>query len=105
MAVQSDGGGVDASTPALIVHSGRVQGVADRVGTAAQAGGSVLLGQGAYGQLCGFLPYVMNRLQGMVVGGLSTAQSSLRDTAVRLRTAAQSYDEADVRARQRLGPS
>jgi hypothetical protein len=105
MAVQSDGGGVDASIPSLIVHAGRVQGVADRVGTAAQAGGSVPLGQGAYGRLCGFLPYVVNKLQGMVVDGLGTAESSLRDTAARLRTAAQAYDEADGRAQQRLGPS
>ena len=73
MAVQSDGGGVDASIPALVVHAGRVQGVATQVGTAARAGETVMLGQGAYGYLCGFMPAVVNRLQGIVTRGLHTA--------------------------------
>jgi hypothetical protein len=104
VAVQSDGGGVDASIPALVVHAGRVQGVATQVGTAAQAGETVMLGQGAYGHLCGFMPAVVNRLQGLVTRGLHTAEGSLRDTADRLRTAAQAYEGADERAGQRLGP-
>ena len=104
MAVRSDGGGIDASIPALVVHAGRVQGVATRVGTARQAGESVMLGLGAYGHLCGFMPAVVNTLQGFLVRGMGTAESSLRDTADRLRTAAQAYEGSDDRARQRLGP-
>jgi hypothetical protein len=104
VAVQSDGGGVDASIPALVVHAGRIGGIAGQVGSAAQAGEAVLLGQGAYGHLCGFLPSVVNTLQGFVTRGLRTAEGSLRDTADRLRRAATAYQSADDRAQQRLGP-
>ena len=103
MAEQSDGGGLDASIPALVVHAGRVQGVADGIGTARQAAHTVMLGVGAYGQLLGFVPTTINTAQAALTSTLATAESSVRDTADRLRRAAQAYDDADVRARQRMG--
>jgi hypothetical protein len=103
MAELSDGGGIDASIAALLVHAGRVQGIADRIGTARQAAQTVMLGSGAYGQLLDFVPTSINTAQAALTSTLATAESSVRDTADRLRRAAQAYDDADVRARQRLG--
>lgn len=79
-------------------HSGRLDGIADALATAQQAGRAVRLGAGAYGQLCAMLPVLLDGLQEVVVDGIDTAAHSVRDTAGRVRTAAGGYEAADGRS-------
>jgi Excreted virulence factor EspC, type VII ESX diderm len=82
----------------LTRHAGRLDGIADALANAHQAGQSVRLGAGAYGQLCAFLPAVLDGLQQELVDGIATAEWSVRDTAGRVRIAAGRYDVSDGRS-------
>ena len=79
----------------LLSQSGRVEAVAGEVGTAKSAGDAVRVDSGAYGQLCGFVPAIVDGLQNILLDGIGEAQESLHDTAERLRTAAQGYQSTD----------
>lgn len=89
---------VEVTSGELTRHAGRLDGIADALGTAQQAGQAVRLGTGAYGQLCAFLPALLDGLQTVLVDGITTAAHSVRDTAGRVRTAASGYDAADTRS-------
>jgi len=82
----------------LLSHAGRIESIAGQVATAKQAGDVVRLDNGAYGQLCTIVPVLLNGLQDLVIDGIDAAADSLQDTAVRLRTAAQSYQSTDQRS-------
>jgi hypothetical protein len=79
-------------------HAGRLDAIADALTTAQQAGQAVRLGVGAYGQLCALLPPLLDGLQQVLVDGIDTAARSVRDTAGRVRAAADAYDAADGRS-------
>jgi Excreted virulence factor EspC, type VII ESX diderm len=81
----------------LITHAGHVDGVADQVTEAAQAGSAVRAGGDAYGKLGAMVPVMLNGLQDTLIDGISSAATSLRDTGVRLRTTADGYASADQR--------
>lgn len=82
----------------LTRHGGRLDGIADTLATAQQAGQAVRLGAGAYGQLCAMLPALLDGLQQVLVDGIGTAAHSVRDTAGRVRIVADAYDGADGRS-------
>ncbi|HEX5995901.1 MAG TPA: type VII secretion target [Jiangellales bacterium] len=89
---------VEVGPAGLRRHASRLDGIADALANAHQAGQAVRLGAGAYGQLCAFLPAVLDGLQQELIDGIATAQRSVRDTAGRVRTAAGRYDAADGRS-------
>ena len=79
----------------LVTHAGHVEGIADRVATAAPAGGAVRAGADAYGKLCVMVPVMLNALQDVLIDGISAAADSLHDTGARLRTTAAEYESTD----------
>jgi hypothetical protein len=91
---------VDAAS--LVSHAGEVDTIGDGLTAAAQAGLSVQTDTGAYGQLCQFVPALLNGLQQSMVDGMNTAAGSAHDTADALRSVAASYDTADSNAADRL---
>jgi hypothetical protein len=95
------GDGIDVSHSDLVTHAGHVDGIADQITTAKQAGDAVRLGTGAYGKLCTIVPVLLGGLQGILVDGIDAAAHSLHDTGQRLRTAADGYRSADERSQAR----
>lgn len=88
----------------LVSHASAIEAVARDVTTAQQAGQSVQLDVGAYGQLCTTVPALLDVLQSLVVDGIGTAAASLRDTGVRLRSVAAGYQTSDQASSDRLTP-
>jgi hypothetical protein len=81
----------------LVTHAGHVEGIGDRVATAARAGAAVRAGNAAYGKLCVMVPVMLNALQDILSDGINSAADSLHDTGVRLRTTATEYETTDQR--------
>ncbi|MBY8870475.1 ESX-1 secretion-associated protein [Micromonospora sp. PLK6-60] len=86
----------------LIAHAGHLDRTADRIDTARAAGQHVRLGADAYGQLCALMPTLLDGLHRTLVDGIGTAAGSVRDTAGRLRTSAQRYQDTDARVERHL---
>jgi hypothetical protein len=82
---------IDVTSSDLLAHAATIDAIADRVSTAAQAGATVRMDAGAYGQLCTIVPVLLGVLQDRIIDGTATAAGSLHDTGGRLRTAADSY--------------
>jgi hypothetical protein len=87
---------------ALMAHAGEGDRIGDGLTTAAEAGQAVQTGNDAYGQLCQFVPALLNGLRQKIVDGLATASDSAHDTADSLRSVAAAYDAADSSAADRL---
>lgn len=98
----SDPAAFQVNSASLVSHAGEVDGIGDGLASAAHAGQTVLTDTGAYGQLCQFIPALLNALQQDMVGGMNTAADSARETADSLRSVAASYDTADGNAADRL---
>ncbi|GAA1788519.1 hypothetical protein GCM10009682_08260 [Luedemannella flava] len=94
--------GTTVTPEELRAHAWHVSAVADRVALARQAGGTVRLSPGAYGQLCALIPAALGQLQDAVLTTLDSADTALRDSVDRLRIAAGSYEVTDGRAHDRL---
>jgi hypothetical protein len=86
----------------LVAHAARVDGVGDGLTIAAQAGEAARTDAGAYGQLCQFVPALLNVLQSQVIDGIATAAGSVHDTADALRWVAAAYNGSDERAADRI---
>lgn len=79
----------------LLAHARTVDAIAAEVETARQAGDAVRVGASAYGQLCGFVPALLDHFQGAIVDGMGVAAQSLHETAQRLRQSSETYQAAD----------
>ncbi|WP_067496571.1 type VII secretion target [Actinoplanes sp. TFC3] len=79
----------------VAAHSTHVQAVADGVTAAADAGAVVRSGNEAYGQLCAFVPPMLNILQDTVINALRTTAARLNDTAGDLRDTAADYETTE----------
>lgn len=95
-------GQVQVSSADLVAHAGQVDGIGDGLTVAQQAGAAVRTDAGAYGQLCQFVPALLNALQSQVIDGIATAASSVHDTADAVRSVAAAYDRSDSAAADRL---
>lgn len=93
---------VEVNSADLIAHAGQVDGIGDGLTTAQQAGAAVRADAGAYGQLCQFVPALLNVLQSQVIDGIAAAAGSAHDTADALRSVAAAYDETDSTAADQL---
>jgi hypothetical protein len=94
--------GFEVEPDDVTVHAGRLGRVADGIATATDAARYVQLHGEAYGQICRFVPAILNDLSTPLIDGLQTAVDSLRGTADRLRATAQAYTTADTVATQAL---
>lgn len=92
------GEGIQVSPADLRAHAGHLDGIADALNVARQAGQSVRLDVDAYGQLCVLMPVLLDQVQRILVDGVDTAARSVGDTADRLRTVAGRYEDTDGRA-------
>ena len=95
-------GHVQVNSADLMAHAAQVGVVGDGLTLAAQAGGAVRTDAGAYGQLCQFVPALLNVLESQVADGIETAAGSIHDTADALRSVAAAYDSSDSNAAERL---
>lgn len=84
-------------------HAATVSGLAARAELCAQAVAHVWLGAAAYGQLCAFVPALLNPLTLRVVSGAVSARDGLTDLATALRAVAESYGDADGAAAEWFG--
>ena len=95
-------GEFQVNSASLTTHAGEVDGIGDGLAQTAQAGRTVQTDTGAYGQLCQFVPALLNGLQQAMVDGMNTAADSAHDTADALRATASDYDSADSGAADRI---
>jgi hypothetical protein len=86
----------------LVSHASEVDGIGDGLDTAKRAGEAVRVDTGAYGQLCQFVPALINGLQTTLIDGIGGAVTAAHDTADALRSTATDYDAADGNAADRL---
>ena len=86
---------VVVTSAALVQHAARIDAAASEIATAGRAGQCARVDRAAYGQLCTFVPVMIDGLQGVVVDAIDAAADSLRDTSDRLRSAATAYRDTD----------
>ncbi|WP_433360216.1 type VII secretion target [Actinoplanes sp. CA-142083] len=90
------------NSASLTAHAGEVDGIGDGLSEAASAAHTVQTGTGAYGQLCQFVPALLNGLQQAMADGMTTAADSAHDTADALRATAADYDGSDAGAAEKI---
>ncbi|MEV4345013.1 type VII secretion target [Actinoplanes sp. NPDC049596] len=96
------GGQIQVRSSDLVMHAREVDGIGDGLATAKHAGEAVRVGAGAYGQLCQFVPALLDGLQTSLIDGIGGAVNAARDTADALRSTAADYDAADGNAADRM---
>ncbi|ROT34230.1 type VII secretion target [Micromonospora sp. HM5-17] len=79
----------------LVAHAGHLDQIAGDLAMAKQAGETTRPGPEAYGRLCVIVPSVLGHLHSTLVEGIGAAVDSVRDTAARVRSAADNYRESD----------
>jgi len=83
-------------------HATSADAAADGMQTGRDAAAQVQMGAEAYGQICGFLPGLINPVADQAVTALGEVSSTLRETAARLRTAATGAESTDTASAQRV---
>jgi len=86
----------------LVSHATEVDGIGVGLSVAQQAGEAVRVDKGAYGQLCQFVPAIVDGLQTHLIDGIGRAVAAAHDTADALRSTAADYDTSDSNAADRL---
>jgi hypothetical protein len=81
-------------------HAASVGGAADAMDTGRAAAAQVRLDGQAYGEICSFLPALVESLADRTVTALGESASALRETSTRLRSAATAAASADTAAAQ-----
>ncbi|MEU4216893.1 type VII secretion target [Actinoplanes sp. NPDC026623] len=98
----TDRGGFEVNSATLVSHADRIDTIGDGLTAAGQAGQTAQTDTGAYGQLCQFVPALLNGLQQEMIDGMNTAAGSAHETADALRSVAAAYDSADGNAADRV---
>jgi DNA-binding IclR family transcriptional regulator len=83
-------------------HAAHLDGIADELETARQAGEATTPGPDAYGQLCVMVPTLLGNLQAPLVAAIAAASKSVRDTADAVIGAAADYEYVDEAAANSL---
>lgn len=78
----------------LVAHASHLDGLVDRLNTAAQAA-NYAMSDDAYGLLCAFLPPIINPTGEKAKEAISGAIEGVQATSDNVRTAAKSYQEGD----------
>src|SRR5256885_7972386 len=79
----------------LTAHASHLDGVGDRLNTALDAAKIASMDDDAYGLLCAFLPPIINPMEEKGVEAIQAAIEGVQNTAGNVRTAADSYREAE----------
>lgn len=101
--MQPDKASIVVSPESILAHGETIGAIAAEVEVARAAAQTVRLDTGAYGMLCAFVPFVLNKMSDDLMLGLRAAADSLHDTSARLKTVAHEYAAADADAQQRFG--
>ncbi|MFI5932010.1 type VII secretion target [Actinoplanes sp. NPDC051494] len=88
--------------PEVERHAGSVDRIAESVVQARAAVNEVTMDNEAYGQLCQFLPVLLNPVFSQAVSAMNDATDALRETADNLRAAAASVTATDARVDERI---
>ncbi|GII22659.1 type VII secretion target [Planosporangium mesophilum] len=103
MVGSGDGGLVRFPAEVVQHHAGVVEQVSEAVETARSAVREVTMDTQAYGVLCQFLPALLTPVFDLGVDALHSSVDALRETAAKLRTAAENTVGTDVSSAQRIG--
>ena len=87
---------------AVARHAVSVDDAAEAMETGRQAAARVQMGAEAYGQLCAFLPGLIDAVAGPAVTALGESASALRETALSLRSAVAMAEDTDADAARRI---
>ncbi|GIJ27413.1 hypothetical protein Vqi01_25750 [Micromonospora qiuiae] len=94
--------GMRMSAAGVVRHAAAVDDAADRMQTARSAAAQVHMGTEAYGQICAFLPRLIDPLGNRTVAALDEAATALRETATNLREAAAATESTDQSSARRV---
>jgi hypothetical protein len=78
----------------LAAHASHLDGLVDRLKTAADAAGSAMSSE-AYGLICAFLPPIVNPTGEQAKDTINAAVEGVRQTADNVRVAAETYRDDD----------
>ncbi|MFD5090687.1 type VII secretion target [Amycolatopsis thailandensis] len=87
--------GFEVLNDELTTHAGKVDGLADRMGTAVQAANTVTMNDSAYGVICQPFAMLLQPFEEMGVNALKTAAESLTGTATKVQEAAKAYQDRE----------
>jgi excreted virulence factor EspC (type VII ESX diderm) len=87
--------GYEVLTGELDAHAGRVDGLTDRLRTAADAANTVTMNNDAYGVLCQSFAQLLQPFEELGVNALRQGADALADTAGKVRDTARSYTTTD----------
>ncbi|MFI5929590.1 hypothetical protein ACIA3K_26950 [Micromonospora sp. NPDC051543] len=90
------------SVAAVSRHAAAVNDAADKMATARGAAAYVQMGTNAYGQICGFLPRLIDPVADRTVTALGESAEALREAAAGLRLAAASTEATDEASARRF---
>jgi hypothetical protein len=87
---------VEFPAASVLQHAGAVSEASDQMAQARSAVGEVSMNSQAYGQLCQFLPGLLNPLFGSATEVMNEAVDALAETALKLRATATEIEATDV---------
>ncbi len=87
--------GYDVLPTELRAHAAKLDALADRLGEAVHAARTVSMADGAYGQLCQFLPSVMRGIEEQADAALTAGAKGVADIATNIRYTADEYDRRE----------
>ncbi|MET7876159.1 type VII secretion target [Micromonospora profundi] len=93
------------SVAAVIRHAATVDDIGDKMETARGAAAHVQMGAEAYGQICGFLPQLIDPVADRAVRALGESATALREAAANLRAAAAATETTDAAGARRFNDS
>jgi hypothetical protein len=95
--------GYDVLTSELQTHASRVDGLADRLGTAVDAARQVTMNDSAYGVICQPFAMLLQPFEQMGVNALNQAVTTVRESAGKVRDTARVYDTTEGTEATRFG--
>lgn len=87
--------GYEALPGELRAHAAKLDALAERLGEAVHAARTVSMADGAYGQLCQFLPALMRDIEDQASAALTAGTKGMSDTATKVRYTADEYEQRE----------
>ncbi|OLF18531.1 type VII secretion target [Actinophytocola xanthii] len=80
----------------LTAHASHLDGLSDRLTTAADAARTVSMSDSAYGLICQFVPPFVNPMEQKAMEAIDAAAEGVRTSAGNIRSTATSYTDTDT---------
>lgn len=87
--------GYDVLPGELRAHAAKLEALAERLGEAVHAARTVSMADGAYGQLCQFLPSVMRGIEDQASDALTAGTKGMADIATQVKYTADEYEQRE----------